>query len=225
MLVAFASFYRRQPRCSVTLIRSRYRKTLRCVQFLPMANLSSWLNGGLEWADRAHGLKSACLRYFNAAGADHLGRIGEAHNPETHLIPLAIKAALGTGPGLEIFGTDYDTPDGTCVRDYIHVTDLADAHLQVMDRLYAGRSLRYNLGTGDGYSVRQVIEAVANVAGRPVPFTECPRRKGDPAILVASNILIREEVGWVPRFSSLGDIVETAWAWHSQNPHGFEKRQ
>lgn len=180
---------------------------------------------GLEWADRAHGLKSACLRYFNAAGADHLGRIGEAHNPETHLIPLAIKAALGIGPGLKIFGTDYDTPDGTCVRDYIHVTDLADAHLQVMDRLYAGRSLRYNLGTGDGYSVRQVIEAVANVADRPVPFTECPRRKGDPAILVASNALIREEVGWAPRFSSLGDIVETAWAWHSQNPHGFEKRQ
>jgi UDP-glucose 4-epimerase len=180
---------------------------------------------GLEWADRVHGLRSAGLRYFNAAGADPQGRLGEDHNPETHLIPLAINAALGTGPALTVFGTDYDTPDGTCVRDYVHVTDLADAHLRVLDRLLDGPSVRYNVGNGSGYSVREVIRAVSEVSGRPVPFTEGPRRAGDPAVLIASNALLRRDTGWSPGHDSLEEIVRTAWAWRAANPQGFGRER
>ncbi|MDB5370288.1 MAG: galE [Roseomonas sp.] len=176
---------------------------------------------GLEWADRVHGLRSASLRYFNAAGADPQGRLGEDHNPETHLIPLAINAALGLGPELTVFGTDYDTPDGTCIRDYVHVTDLVDAHLRVLDVLGQDRSARYNVGNGNGYSVRQVIEAVERAGGRPVPWRSGPRRPGDPAMLVASNTLLRRDTGWEPGHSSLADIVRTAWDWRSRHPHGY----
>lgn len=179
---------------------------------------------GLEWADRVHGLRSASLRYFNAAGADPQGRLGEDHDPETHLIPLAINAALGLGPELTVFGTDYDTPDGTCLRDYVHVTDLADAHLRVLDVLKQGRSLRYNVGNGSGYSVREVIEAVERVGGRPVPHRTGPRRPGDPAVLVASNALLRQETGWAPRYAALDDIVRTAWNWRVAHPEGYGDR-
>ena len=178
---------------------------------------------GLAWADRVHGLRSACLRYFNAAGADPRGRIGEDHEPETHLIPLAIGAALGTRPPLTVFGNDYPTPDGTCIRDYIHVSDLADAHLRVLDRLEQG-SVRCNLGNGTGYSVRQVIEAVERVGGRKVPHSYGPRRAGDPAVLVASSARIRRETGWAPKLGALDDIVRTAWAWHEAHPRGYGDR-
>jgi UDP-glucose 4-epimerase len=179
---------------------------------------------GLAWADRVHGLRSAALRYFNAAGADPAGRIGEDHEPETHLIPLAIGAALGTRPPLTVFGEDYDTPDGTCIRDYVHVTDLAEAHLRVLERLEEG-SCRYNIGNGAGYSVREVIAAVERVGGRPVPHSIGPRRAGDPAILVASSERLRRETGWSPRFAALDEIVRTAWAWHEAHPRGFDDRR
>lgn len=177
----------------------------------------------LDWMGRIHGLRSACLRYFNAAGADPEGRIGEDHEPETHLVPLAIGAALGTRAPLTVFGADYPTPDGTCIRDYIHVSDLADAHIRVLDRLASG-SCRYNLGTGTGYSVKQVIEAVERIGGRPVPHAYGPRRAGDPAVLVASSARLRAETGWAPRFGTLDDIVRTAWAWHAAHPRGYGDR-
>jgi UDP-glucose 4-epimerase len=178
---------------------------------------------GLAWADQVHGLRSAALRYFNAAGADPSGLIGEDHEPETHLIPLAIGAALGTRPPLTVFGTDYPTPDGTCIRDYVHVTDLADAHLRVLARLETG-SCRFNVGNGTGYSVKQVIESVERIGGRPVPHSFGPRRAGDPAALVASSARLREETGWAPRFGAIDDIVRTAWAWHEAHPKGYGDR-
>jgi UDP-glucose 4-epimerase len=178
---------------------------------------------GLDWADQVHGLRSASLRYFNAAGADPSGTIGEDHDPETHLIPLAIGAAMGTRPPLTVFGTDYPTPDGTCIRDYVHVTDLADAHLRALTRLERG-SCRFNIGNGTGYSVKQVMDSVERISGRPVPHSLGPRRPGDPAVLVASSARLREETGWSPRFGELDDIVRTAWAWHSTHPKGYGDR-
>jgi UDP-glucose 4-epimerase len=178
----------------------------------------------LDWAERIHGLRFASLRYFNAAGADPLGRAGEDHEPESHLVPLAIDAALGTRPPLTVFGTDYETPDGTGVRDYVHVTDLADAHLRVLP-LLEERSVRYNLGNGTGYSVKQVIEAVERVGGRKVPHTLGPRREGDPATLVASSAKLRAETGWSPRFPGLDDIVRTAWEWRVKHPKGYTGAQ
>ncbi|WP_270937259.1 UDP-glucose 4-epimerase GalE [Falsiroseomonas oryzae] len=177
----------------------------------------------LSWAERVHGLRFAALRYFNAAGADPAGRAGEDHDPETHLVPLAIGAALGTRPPLTVFGTDYETPDGTCIRDYVHVTDLAEAHLRVLP-LLDHRSVRYNLGNGTGYSVKQVLETVGQVAGRPVPHAFGPRREGDPASLVASSARLRADTGWTPRFPALEDIVRTAWAWHAAHPQGYGDR-
>lgn len=163
---------------------------------------------------RAYGLKFCCLRYFNAAGADPDGETGELHDPETHLIPLALRAAAG-GPALKVFGGDYATPDGTCVRDYVHVSDLADAHYLALKRLWSGGgSGNYNLGNGRGYSVRRVIGAVGRISGVRVPFELAPRRAGDPAALVASSARARRELGWKPRLFKLEDIVSTAWAWH-----------
>jgi UDP-glucose 4-epimerase len=178
----------------------------------------------LAWADQVHGLRSASLRYFNAAGADASGTIGEDHAPETHLIPLAIGAALGTRPPLTVFGTDYPTPDGTCIRDYVHVTDLADAHIRVLARLDRG-SCRFNVGNGTGYSVKEVMESVERIGGLPVPHSLGPRRPGDPAVLVASSARLREETGWSPRFGALDDIVRSAWTWHAQHPNGFGDRE
>lgn len=177
----------------------------------------------LDWADKVHGLRFATLRYFNAAGADPAGRVGEDHDPETHLVPLAIGAAMGSRGPLTVFGTDYETPDGTGVRDYVHVTDLADAHLRVL-KLLDHRSVRYNLGNGTGYSVKQVIEAVERIGGRKVPHTLGPRRQGDPAVLVASSARLRADTGWSPRFPELDDIVRTAWAWHAAHPAGYGDR-
>ncbi len=179
---------------------------------------------GLAWADQVHGLRSASLRYFNAAGADPKGRLGEDHEPETHLIPLAIDAALGRRPPLTVFGDDYPTPDGTCIRDYVHVTDLADAHLRVLDRLEQG-SCRYNLGNGAGHSVKEVIAAVERVGGRKVPHGIGPRRPGDPPALVASSARLRSDTGWTPRSAALDDIVRTAWAWRERHPQGYGDRQ
>ena len=168
-------------------------------------------------AGRAHGLRAVCLRYFNAAGADPEGRLGERHDPESHLIPLALFAAAGRGKGLTLNGTDYPTPDGTCVRDYIHVADLADAHVKAMEYLASGKPSRsFNLGNGSGWSVRQVIDAVEKVTGNPVPVTTGPRRAGDPISLVASNKRALEELGWQPRFPELEDMVRHAWAFLSR---------
>jgi UDP-glucose 4-epimerase len=178
----------------------------------------------LAWAERAHGLRFACLRYFNAAGADPALRSGEDHDPETHLIPLAIRAALGQGPALTLFGDDYPTPDGTAIRDYVHVSDLAAAHLAVLPVLESG-SVRFNLGTGRGHSVREVIAAVARVTGRPVPHRIGPRRAGDAAALVASPARIMAATGWRPRFTALEEIVATALAWHRRHPEGFRGRR
>ncbi len=165
----------------------------------------------------AHGLRSRCLRYFNAAGADAEGELGEDHDPETHLIPLAIRAARQVGPDLAIFGTDYPTPDGTAVRDYIHVTDLADAHVRALEDLLAGgASGVLNLGTGRGYSVREVVRAVEAVGGRPVPVREAPRRAGDPPVLVADAARAMARLGWRPGHSSLEEIVASAWRWHER---------
>jgi len=163
----------------------------------------------------------AALRYFNAAGASADGAIGEHHHPETHLIPLAIQAALGIIPHLKVFGTDYPTPDGTCIRDYIHVEDLAEAHLLALEHLEPGRGLLYNLGVGKGYSVREVIRAVEEVSARKVPVKEGPRRPGDPAVLVALSEKIQRELGWRPRYPDLRSIVQTAWKWHQAHPRGY----
>ena len=170
---------------------------------------------------RAHGIHSVALRYFNAAGADPDGEIGEDHAPEIHLIPRAIEAATG-GRGLQVFGDDYPTPDGTCLRDYIHVTDLADAHVRALDALAAaGQSAVYNLGTGVPNSVREVIHAVERATGRKVPWTLAPRRAGDPAALYARADKARLELGWAPRFSDITSIVGTAWEWHRTHPGGY----
>jgi UDP-glucose 4-epimerase len=162
------------------------------------------------------------LRYFNAAGADPEGELGEDHSRETHLVPLVIKAALD-GSFVTVFGTDYDTPDGTCIRDYIHVTDLAHAHILALQKLNQGKfSGTYNLGNGNGYSVRQVIETVKKVTGRKVTAIDSQRRPGDPARLVASSQKIKKELGWIPRYPDLETIVKTAYHWHREHPKGYD---
>ena len=175
----------------------------------------------------AYGWGFAALRYFNAAGASPDGTIGEDHDPETHLIPLVIcKRRMGQRPHIEVFGTDYPTPDGTCIRDYIHVDDLAAAHLLALENICSrARALRYNLGIGRGYSVREVIRAVEEVTGKPVPVKEGPRRPGDPPALVASSEKIQRELGWKPQYTELKAIVETAWNWHSKHPRGYNDRR
>jgi UDP-glucose 4-epimerase len=168
----------------------------------------------LTWVNRIHGLRYASLRYFNVAGAVD-GR-GEAHEPESHLIPLILDVALGRRKSIKIFGKDYPTPDGTCVRDYVHVGDLADAHILAFEALSTRSRLIYNIGNGQGFSVREVVDSVRRVTGHSIPVVEEPRRPGDPAVLVASSKRIMDELGWKPRFSSLDDIVRSAWAWHQQ---------
>ena len=175
---------------------------------------------------RAYGLSAVALRYFNAAGADPSGAIGEAHEPETHLIPLAIAAALGSGPPLTIFGLDYETPDGACLRDYIHVNDLADAHVAALEApLEAGAFDAINVGTGQGHSVLAVVEAVGRAAGRPVPHSNGPRRAGDPPSLVADAGRARERLKWTPRRSSLEEIVTDALRWESRPLYGLGRRE
>jgi len=164
--------------------------------------------------ERAYGLKSVCLRYFNAAGADPEGELGERHDPETHLIPLVLQAASGRRPSISVFGTDYDTPDGTCIRDYIHVVDLCQAHLLALNRLVAdGASTQYNLGNGNGFSVKEVIETAQRITARDIPVEYAARREGDPARLVADSTRIKETLGWAPKYADLDSIIRHAWQW------------
>ncbi len=175
----------------------------------------------LHWLDRSHGLRYAALRYFNAAGASP--NYGEDHDPETHLIPLVLKVALGQREHIEIYGTDYPTPDGTCVRDYIHVIDLAQAHILALRALEEGSRI-YNLGNGRGFSVREVIETARQITGHPIPAVEGPRRPGDPAVLIASSVKISRQLGWQPRYPDLQAIISSAWEWHRRHPYGYESR-
>lgn len=175
---------------------------------------------------RSHGLSFAAFRYFNAAGASEDGAIGEDHEPETHLIPLAIGAAQGLRPALQVFGTDYPTPDGTCLRDYVHVDDLSRAHIAVFDKLAApGAQFFYNLGTGTPTSVKEVIGAVEKISGLKVPVIYAPRRAGDPPALFANAAKAQTELGWTPKFRTIEPIIETAWRWHNARPHGFADRK
>jgi UDP-glucose 4-epimerase len=176
------------------------------------------------WLEQAYGLKWIALRYFNAAGASLDGSIGEDHNPETHLIPLVLKTALGQREAISVFGTDYNTPDGTCIRDYIHVLDLAEAHILALEALDKGtEGGTYNVGTGSGYSVREVIEMAKQVTGRDIPVLDAPRRAGDPDILVAKVAKIEKQFNWKARYSDLKTIISTAWNWHQGHPLGYQK--
>lgn len=178
----------------------------------------------LKWCDNAYGIRYTALRYFNAAGAHISGKIGEDHKPETHLIPLILQVALGQREKIMVFGNDYNTEDGTCVRDYIHVTDLASAHLLAVDRLRNGGESRiYNLGNGKGFSVNEVIEVTRKVTGKEIKAEVAARRAGDPAVLIASSHKAISELGWSPKFNSLETIIETAWNWHRNHPNGYEK--
>jgi UDP-glucose 4-epimerase len=178
----------------------------------------------LKWADGAYGLKSVSLRYFNAAGADPEGRIGEDHTPETHLIPIVLQVALGQRDKVSIFGDDYPTEDGTCIRDYIHVMDLAEAHYLALQKLNnTNESGVYNLGNGKGFSVKEVIETCRKVTKREIPVEIAPRRAGDPAVLIASSEKAKRELGWEPKYPSLEEIITHAWNWHKNNPNGFKK--
>jgi UDP-glucose 4-epimerase len=169
----------------------------------------------LRWFNVSHGFKYASLRYFNVAGA--IEGYGEAHEPESHLIPLILDVALGRRANIKIFGKDYPTKDGTCIRDYIHVRDLAEAHLLALGALSEDRSrLIYNIGNGQGFTVLEVIDSVRRVTGRPIAVEECPRRPGDPAVLVASSEKIKDELGWKPKFADLDQIVASAWQWHQK---------
>jgi UDP-glucose 4-epimerase len=179
----------------------------------------------LKWCDNAYGIKYTVLRYFNACGAHVSGKIGEDHNPETHLIPLVLQAAMGLKENIKVFGTDYPTPDGTCVRDYIHVSDLASAHVQALQKLrFDNTSNVYNLGNGKGFSVMDIIDTAKEVTGKDIKVEFKGRRPGDPAVLVASSKKAKEELNWNPMFPKLSKIIETAWNWHSNNPYGYKQK-
>ena len=185
----------------------------------PYGHTKAMVEQMLHDYQRVYGLRSVCLRYFNAAGADPDGQLGERHEPETHLVPLVLQAASGRRAAISVFGTDYDTPDGTCIRDYIHVSDLCDAHLLALQRLLGGApSARYNLGNGTGFSVKQVIDTTRRVTGRPIEVRYEPRRPGDPARLVADSTLARHELGWSPQRAALETIVADAWGWEQKYP-------
>ena len=178
----------------------------------------------MSWVSRAHGLRYVALRYFNACGAHPSGLIGEAHNPETHLIPIILQVPNGQRDQVSIFGDDYPTPDGTCIRDYIHVTDLAQAHILALDYLLSGGENNvFNLGNGVGFSVKEVVDVARKVTGHPIPQVISPRRPGDPAQLVASSEKAKTVLGWKPQYADLETIVASAWAWHKNHPNGFEE--
>jgi UDP-glucose 4-epimerase len=180
----------------------------------------------MKWYDAAHGIKFVALRYFNAAGAHENGLIGEDHSPETHLVPLILQVPLGQREFISIYGDDYPTPDGTCIRDYLHVSDLADAHILALNMLLnGGDSNVYNLGSGNGYSVKEMIEVARKVTGHPIPEVVVARRGGDPAVLIASSDKIKQQLGWNPSRDSLETIIQTAWNWHQQHPEGFRNRR
>ena len=176
----------------------------------------------MSWVSRAHGLKYVALGYFNACGAHASGQIGEAHNPETHLIPLILQVPLGQREQISVFGEDYPTKDGTCVRDYIHVTDLAQAHILALDYLMnGGKNDVFNLGNGVGFTVKEVIDVAREVTGHPIPAQMAPRRAGDPAQLIASSEKAVKVLGWKPEYNDLSTIVASAWTWHKNHPHGY----
>ena len=182
------------------------------------------VEGALTWMHKLHGMSCVSLRYFNAAGCSE--KLGEDHNPETHLIPLVLDVALGKLPSIKLFGTDYPTPDGTCIRDYIHVEDLALAHVLALKKILddkTAQKLAYNLGNGQGYSVRQVIDIARQVTGHSIPIIEEPRRPGDPAVLIASSEKIKEELGWNPKHPDLFDIIKSAWDWRKTHPNGYKQ--
>lgn len=184
----------------------------------PYGDTKLMMERALQWYGAAYGIRWAALRYFNAAGADPDGELGEEHDPESHLIPLVIRAALGRAPYVEVFGTDYATPDGTAIRDYIHIEDLADAHVKALQYLArGGESRALNLGTGKGHTVREVVAAVSKVSGTPVPVRDAPRRAGDPPALVADPGQATSLLGWKPRYAGLSEIVESAWKWHKKS--------
>jgi UDP-glucose 4-epimerase len=200
-------------------------ETLPQVPINPYGQTKLDVENALKAEARARGLAFAAFRYFNAAGAAEDGTIGEDHDPETHLIPVAIEVAMGRRPSLELFGTDYPTPDGTCLRDYVHVDDLSRAHIAVFDRLAVpGAALFYNLGTGRPSSNREVIAAVERATGRRIPVIERPRRPGDPPALYADSTKARAELGWSVKFPTIESIVATAWGWHRGHPHGYADR-
>lgn len=176
----------------------------------------------MKWYDQAHSIRYVSLRYFNAAGAHASGRIGEDHSPETHLIPLILEVPLGQREHVSIYGNDYPTEDGTCIRDYLHVSDLADAHLLALYRLREGKeSAIYNLGSGKGFSVKEMIDVARRVTGHPIPALDVPRRAGDPAVLIASSDKAKKELGWKPKREKLEEIIESAWKWHQAHPQGY----
>jgi UDP-glucose 4-epimerase len=202
--------------------RSPIDETHRCAPINPYGLTKLQVEDALRWYGESHGLRSISLRYFNAAGADPDGRLGEDHRPEGHLVPLLLKAALGRVPEVLLFGDDYPTPDGTCIRDYVHVTDLAEAHCLALDALRAGAAGGvYNLGNGAGYSVRSVVAAAERVVGKRIPTRVAGRRAGDPPVLVASSERAMRELSWKPRFADLDVIVSTAWAWAKEHPDGY----
>ncbi len=178
----------------------------------------------MNWTDTAHGLKYVALRYFNACGAHPSGEIGEAHSPESHLIPLVLQVPLGQRDHIDICGTDYATKDGTCVRDYVHVMDLAQAHVLAVEYLMQGNESNvFNLGSGEGYSVREIVEAARKVTELPIKAQDAPRRGGDPATLIASSAKARSVLGWKPQYNDMEEIIATAWKWHSTHPNGYQK--
>lgn len=185
--------------------------------------LSKWMSEQMmDWYARIYGLQSIRLRYFNAAGADPQGRIGEAHHPEIHLIPLVLQVALGQRQDITIFGDDYDTPDGTCIRDYIHVTDLAQAHILALQGLERGmETTAYNCGNGAGFSVKQIIQAAREVTGHPIPAMLQGRRAGDPARLIGGSDRLRHDLRWNPQYADINTIIRTAWDWHRKHPEGY----
>lgn len=196
-------------------------ETERIVPGSPYGESKHILERYLYWLDRVYGLRYACLRYFNACGATE--ERGEDHDPETHLIPLVLQVALGQREKVTIFGDDYNTPDGTCVRDYIHVVDLAQAHILALQSLDQG-SRKYNLGNGRGYSVKEVIDTAREITGHPIPAEIGPRRPGDPDVLIASSETINHDLGWEPVYPRLHDMIESAWKWHLAHPHGYNGR-
>ncbi len=194
-------------------------ETERIVPGSPYGESKFFIERMLHWYSTIYGIRYACLRYFNAAGASE--ERGEDHDPELHLIPIVLQVALGKRAFVKMFGDDYDTVDGTCVRDYIHIVDLAQAHILALDALEKGNCV-YNLGNGAGYSVKQVIETAREITGHPIPSEVAPRRAGDPAILVAGSGKIKRELGWTPRYPALKDIIESAWRWHQAHPNGYQ---
>ena len=179
----------------------------------------------MRWADKAYGIKFVPLRYFNVAGAKPDGSIGEDHMPETHLLPIVLQVAMGKRDKLQIFGDDYNTPDGTNIRDYVHPLDLADAHILAVDYLKAGNpSTAFNLGSSTGFSNREILEAARKVTNKEIPAEIAPRRGGDPDVLVASSTKAREVLGWKPQFDDISKIIETAWKWHTLHPEGYQDK-